>query len=141
MTRSEILLDTAFAIALLNTTDAHHATAIALAQQLRRRARLILTRAICLEIGNAMCGLRLRELAAEFLVSLEDDPDIEIIPWNERIYSAAVALFQNRPDKSWSLTDCVSFVVMRERGITDALTSDRHFQQAGFRPLLRTANN
>jgi len=45
-------------------------------------------------------------------------------------------LYQNRPDKNWSLTDCISFVVMQEHGITEALTADRHFEQAGFVPLL-----
>ena len=51
----------------------------------------------------------------------------------------SVALFEERPDKAWSLTDCVSFVVMRERGIAAALMGDRHFEQAGFRAMLRTA--
>lgn len=141
MTRSEILLDTAFAIALLNRNDTHHATAITLGERLRGHARLIVTRAICLEIGNALSSPRARGLAADFLASLEDDPDVEIIPWSDGTYSDALTLFQNRPDKSWSLTDCVSFVVMHERGITDALTPDRHFHQAGFQPLLRPTTN
>ena len=47
------------------------------------------------------------------------------------------AMHKERSDKSWSLTDCISFVVMGEHGITDALTGDRHFEQAGFRALLR----
>jgi hypothetical protein len=51
-------------------------------------------------------------------------------------FDAGMELYADRPDKDWSLTDCISFVVMQERGITDALTGDRHFEQAGFRALL-----
>jgi uncharacterized protein len=53
------------------------------------------------------------------------------------LFSAGLELFRSRRDKEWSLTDCMSFVVMRERGITDALTNDHHFEQAGFRILLK----
>jgi predicted nucleic acid-binding protein len=52
------------------------------------------------------------------------------------LFDMAFTLYGNRPDKSWSLTDCASFVVMRERGLTEALTTDEHFRQAGFRALL-----
>jgi predicted nucleic acid-binding protein len=141
MRRTEVLVDTAFAIALLNTEDDHHLAAIALGNQLRGRARLVLTRAVCLEIGNAMSNPRLRSQVANLLAGMEADPNVEILPWSEREYSNALALFRSRPDKAWSLTDCMSFVIMRERGITDALTTDNHFRQAGFQPLLRhTAN-
>ena len=54
-----------------------------------------------------------------------------------RLFAAGLDLYRNRPDKAWSLTDCISFVVMRERSITEALAYDRHFEQAGFRALLR----
>ena len=59
-----------------------------------------------------------------------------IVLLSEALCAVALQLFQARADKEWGLTDCVSFVVMQERAITDALTADAHFQQAGFRSLL-----
>jgi hypothetical protein len=53
------------------------------------------------------------------------------------LFDARVALYGERMDKDWPLTDCISFVVMQREGITDALTGDRHFEQAGFVPLLK----
>jgi predicted nucleic acid-binding protein len=52
------------------------------------------------------------------------------------LFAAGVELYGTRPDKEWSLTDCISFVVMKREGLTDALTGDRHFEQAGFKVLL-----
>jgi hypothetical protein len=62
---------------------------------------------------------------------------VEVVPMTSDLYGQAFDLFRNRPDKEWGLTDCASFVVMRARGMTDALTSDDHFEQAGFQALLR----
>jgi len=89
-----------------------------------------------LEIGNALAKLRYRSSAIELLDSLEKDPNVEIIPLSEQIYKQALQLYRERPDKEWGLTDCISFTVMKERRLTDALTTDEHFQQAGFRALL-----
>ena len=52
------------------------------------------------------------------------------------LFERGLALYNARPDKEWSLTDCISFVVMADEGLTDALTGDRHFEQAGFTALL-----
>ena len=62
---------------------------------------------------------------------------VEIVPTSEELYQRAFQLYQSRADKEWGLTDCVSFVVMQDRGLSDALTTDKHFEQAGFRALLR----
>ena len=74
----------------------------------------------------------------QILSSLEADPTVEILPVSPTLYQDAFRLFQERPDKEWGLIDCVSFVVMGARGLVEALTSDEHFEQAGFRALLRT---
>jgi len=71
------------------------------------------------------------------LDSLETDPNVDILPVSEPLYARALQLYRERPDKEWGLTDCVSFLVMRDRRLTEALTTDEHFQQAGFRALLR----
>ncbi len=89
-----------------------------------------------LEIGNALAKQRYRAAAVRLLEALENGPVVEIIPLSEGLYSRAMQLYRERPDKEWGLTDCVSFVVMQERSITEALTADDHFRQAGFRPLL-----
>ncbi len=100
-------------------------------------ARLITTRAIILEIGNALAKARYRKAAVELLDSLEEDPNIEVIPITEELYKKAFQLYRNRPDKEWGITDCISIIIMQDRGLTDVLTPDEHFQQAGFKALLR----
>ena len=97
---------------------------------------MITTRAVILEIGNALARLRYRAAAIELLDSLEEDPNVKIIALSEELYNRAMALYRQRPDKEWGLTDCVSFVVMQDYGITETLTTDEHFKQAGFRALL-----
>ena len=68
---------------------------------------------------------------------LRGNPGVTIVPANTEVFEQGVELYSRRPDKSWSLTDCISFVVMQRYGLTDALTGDHHFEQAGFRVLLR----
>jgi uncharacterized protein len=68
--------------------------------------------------------------------SLADDRRIMIVPPNQELFDEGIHLFAERPDKEWSLTDCISFIIMREYDLTDALTADHHFEQAGFRILL-----
>ena len=69
--------------------------------------------------------------------ALRTNPAAEIVPADDELFEAEVDLYARRPDKEWSLTDCISFVVMAHRGIVEALTGDHHFEQAGFRALLR----
>jgi predicted nucleic acid-binding protein len=68
---------------------------------------------------------------------LRSESTVKIIPSNAELFAAGVKLYAERPDKEWSLTDCISFVIMQQEGLSDALTGDRHFEQAGFRALLR----
>jgi uncharacterized protein len=131
-------LDTSYAIGLASESDRHHARALAWADRLEAdRTRLITTRAVLLEIGNALGKLRYRAAAVQLLSALESDPGVTIVPVTDDLYTAAFDLFQRRQDKEWGLTDCASFVVMAERGLTEALTTDKHFEQAGFVALLR----
>jgi predicted nucleic acid-binding protein len=133
-----VFLDAAYAIALSCPADQFHAAAIALAEDLEvNGARLITTSAVLLEIGNALAKLQHRRAAAQLLAALCADPTVEIVPLSDQLFDLAMKLFSERQDKEWGLTDCLSFVVMSERGITQALTTDEHFQQAGFKVLLR----
>ncbi len=137
LTTSKVFLDTAYAIALSVESDEHHERAEELAEQLEaEQTRLVTTRAILLEIGNALSKKRYRKAAVELLDALEQDPQVEIVPLSEELFEQALKLFRNRPDKQWGLIDCVSFIVMQERGLTEALTTDEHYEQAGFCALL-----
>src|SRR5712691_7102664 len=125
-------------IALSSPPDQFHARAVALAEQLEALGtRLVTPRAVLLEIGNALSKPRYRQAAVQLLAALEADPKVEIEPLSESLYARAIQFYRERPDKEWGLTDCVSFLVMQDRGLIEALTTDEHFQQAGFRALLR----
>jgi uncharacterized protein len=135
---AEVFLDTAYAIALSSAKDLFHQTALLLADQIDAAGiRLVTTRAVLLEIGNALSKQRYREAAFRLLYALETDPNVEILPLTESLYARALQLYQERPDKDWGLTDCVSFIVMQDHGMMEALTTDEHFQQAGFQALMR----
>jgi predicted nucleic acid-binding protein len=135
--QAEVFLDTVYAVALAATSDLLHEQAVRLSEQLEKAGtRLITTQAILLEIGNALSKNRYRTAAIEILSSLESDPSVEIIPLSAERYSKAFNLYKSRPDKEWGLIDCLSFFVMEERGIREALTSDEHFEQAGYNTLL-----
>jgi len=121
-------------------SDQLHARALELAERLEPdRIRLVTTRAVLLEIGNALAKRRYRAASVDLLASLEADPSVEVVDLTPELYAEAFVLYRGRPDKEWGLIDCVSFVVMEGRGIAEALTSDEHFEQAGFRALLREA--
>jgi uncharacterized protein len=134
---AEIFLDASYAIALASRTDQHHARAVELAAWLEAgRVSLLTTRAVVLEIGNSLAKQRYRSAAVSLLEAIEQDPRIEIVPLSEDLYARAAALYKRHTDKEWGLTDCIFFVLMRERGFQEALTADDDFRQAGFRALL-----
>ena len=138
MRSDEFFLDAAYPIALVSTTDQHHVVAAKIAAALKMKPRrLITTRAVLLEIGNALAKPHLRSVGVELLKSFETDPRVVVVSLDDALYQRGFELFNSRSDKAWSLTDCISFVVMSERRLTEALTSDQHFEQAGFTALLR----
>jgi uncharacterized protein len=99
---NEVFLDTSFAIALSSVTDQHHARAIELSNQFEdNKTRLVTTRAIDLEIGNALSKQKYRASAIQLLESLEEDPNVEIVLLTKDLYTAAFKLFKQREDKEW----------------------------------------
>jgi len=100
---------------------------------------MVTTRAVILEIGNSLAKKRHRPSGVAMLELLEHDPQVEIVPLSEELCQRGFELFRRRIDQEWGLVDCVSFVVMEDRRLQDSLTTDQHFEQAGFRALLRTA--
>ena len=138
MAGTEVFLDTAYAIALSAPSDLRHAQAVTLAAWIESSSiRLVTTRAVMLEIGNALAKARYRKAAVDLLEAIENDNAVEIVGLSEALWDRAYRLFRDRTDKEWGMIDCVSFIVMEDRHIADALTTDEHFQQAGFRALLR----
>ena len=135
---NKLFMDASYAIALVSPRDRHHGHASVISREIEtRRIQIVTTRAVTLEVGNALSRPALRSRGLALLDSLEGDPLIEVAPLSEELYERGRSFFLRHRDKDWGLTDCISFVVMRERGLTDALTADGHFRQAGFRPLLR----
>jgi len=131
-------IDTAFVIALAPPRDAHHEVALHLSARASvERIDLVTSDAILLEIGVAFSRLAFRASGIEIIAALRSDPTVEIVSLNSVLFADAVALFAARTDKEWSLADCVSFEIMRARGITKALSTDNHFEQAGFEALMR----
>jgi uncharacterized protein len=134
---TDLFLDASFAISLPVPSDQHHGRALALSQQLEAgERRLVTTVAVLLEIGNALAGPRYRHGAVTLIREIIGDPDTEVVNLQDVLVERAFSFFARHTDKSWGMVDCISFVVMQEHGITEALTADRHFVQAGFRALL-----
>jgi predicted nucleic acid-binding protein len=131
----EWFADTGYWIALANTQDELHQRARTWSRRIR--ARLVTTDAVLLEVADAFAGDRWRSVAVALIEDVLDDPEITVVPLDRPLFIQALALYRSRADKEWGLTDCISFVVMQERGITEALAYDQHFVQAGFSALLR----
>lgn len=129
-----VFADTSFWIALVFTRDQFHSLAREYSQLIE--SEIVTTSAVLLETTNALALPPWRRAVVTLVNRIQDRDDIEVVPLSSDLWERGWKLFVDRPDKGWSLTDCISFVVMHDRGIADALTSDMHFQQAGFRPLL-----
>lgn len=134
---SPLFLDTGYVIALSSPRDRYHEAALHWEQRIRAESMpVVTTRAVQLEIGATFSRVAYRSAGAAILQAFERDAGITVVPLDDDVYGHALALYTSRPDKDWSLTDCVSFVVMRDRAITK-LTTDAHFSQAGFEVLLQ----
>jgi predicted nucleic acid-binding protein len=127
-------VDTLFVIGLTNHRDQYHEKALELAISFDRQP-LFTTDAVLLEIGNTLSG-RFRDQAIQTIEEFFESDEVEIVRLDHILFDKAFDLYKTHRDKSWGLVDCVSFVVMRERGIDEALTCDKHFVQAGFRALM-----
>ncbi|HZV33665.1 MAG TPA: PIN domain-containing protein [Verrucomicrobiae bacterium] len=129
-----VFADTFYFLALLNRHDAFHEKAV-----LASRApdlRLVTTEFVLLELADALCRPGQRELVSAIFHIIETESAFRLVRLSPELFPKGKQLFQNRADKDWPLTNCISFTVMRDEGIEEALTADRHFEQAGFRTLL-----
>lgn len=127
--------DTFYFLSLISSRDRLHARAVQLSQSLA--CPIFTTTWVLTELADALCRPPRREFFGLFLERLRSEPRTIIVPATEDLFEAGLDLYLDRPDKAWSLTDCISFVVMEREGLKEALTGDSHFEQAGFVALLK----
>jgi uncharacterized protein len=132
-------IDTFFIVALVNVRDFYHEKAVELSVEYEGKS-LITTDAILLEISNSLS----RNYKTESVIIIEkllSSFETEIIRLNESLFEKAFSLYKSHADKTWGLVDCMSFVVMKEQNLQNALTCDKHFSQAGFTALMLEESN
>jgi uncharacterized protein len=130
-----ILIDTGYFLALFDPADELRERAISWSNVLRERC--LVTEYVIWECVNALSEPQDRSTAHPIVNHLRANPGYEIISATPDLFDLGLRLHRDRPDKAWSLTDCVSFHIMQQRGIQKALAYDEHFEQAGYTALLR----
>lgn len=135
--RETVFIDTSAFVGLIVQTDFLHKSAIlVMAELVEMKCRLVTTEAVLFEMANGFSATRFRNDTADFINKILQNNDVDV-EWSSRtLFDDAFELYRTRPDKDWSLTDCASFVLMKERNIKLAFTSDKHFEQAGFVKLI-----
>jgi predicted nucleic acid-binding protein len=124
-------IDTFAFIAWLSKRDAAHG--LVASYMANFSDPLVTTEWVLMEVADALSGPDTRAIAVQFLDEIRSDDRVTIVGYEPDCYAGGLRLFRCRPDKGWSLTDCISIYVMHEHGLTEALTGDHHFQQAGFK--------
>jgi predicted nucleic acid-binding protein len=127
--------DTFFFLAFLSPSDEWHEDAVALMDQFA--GQLVTTEWVLVELADAMADPRDRTAGSNFIDALRSDPDVRIVQSGTSLFEHGLKLYKARSDKRWSLTDCISFVVMEQEGLREAVSGDHHFEQAGFVTLMK----
>lgn len=130
-----IFIDTVYLLALVRANDELHERAVRWSDVLNEP--LLVTEYVVWEFVNVCPKPQNRQLVPPILEWIEGDPGVVLKEADRELFTAGFIRFNERLDKAWSLTDCVSFIVMENAGVTQALTNDHHFEQAGFEALLR----
>jgi uncharacterized protein len=128
-------VDTHYLLALINSSEKDHAAAVKHSRG--HVGGLVTTTWVLVEFADALSAVNSRVRAVRFIRGFQAEPYVEIVPSSNDGFALALDRYEQRGDKDWSLTDCLSFLLMEERGIQEALTADHHFEQAGFRALMR----
>ena len=134
---NSVFVDTSFVVALVNEKDQYHNRATELADLLDGYP-LLTTDAVLLEIGNALAR-NFKEEAVQIIEDFLSSDEVEIVHLDIVLFQRAFELYRTHKDKTWGMVDCMSFIVMRERVIADALINDKDFAQAGFNALMRAS--
>jgi uncharacterized protein len=130
--------DTFYWIALTNPKDAAHLEVMEFTAKLGPRTVITTDEVLTELLAYCASSSRLRREVGMAVLRLQIDPDIQVVPQTRSGFLDGLTLYNARPDKGYSLTDCISMQTMRRERITEALTNDRHFEQEGFRALFRT---
>lgn len=129
--------DANYWIGLFNPNDELHDTAVRASKALGR-ARIVTSEMVLAEVLNGLGKFpALRQRTAAAIDAIMSDPNTEVEPQSSLLFREALVLYRQHQDKEWGLTDCASFVIMRRRGLREALTFDHHFEQAQFVALMR----
>lgn len=132
-----VFADANYWIGLFNPKDQLHDAAMAASRTLTR-TRLVTSEMVLVEVLNGLAEFpALRGQVVLAVDAIMADPNTEVVPQSALLFRDALAYFRQHQDKEWGLTDCSSFVIMRQRGLHEALTHDHHFEQVGYTALLR----
>jgi predicted nucleic acid-binding protein len=130
-----IFADTSYFLGLMISNDAVHAKAVEFSE--KSAAPLVTTDWVVMEMGNFLSQPAVRGVFLQWLTAMRREARVTIIEASRGLLDEGIELFANRQDKYWSLTDCISFVIMARYEIGEAATADHHFEQAGFVALLK----
>lgn len=132
-----IFVDTLYWVALLNPQDQWHQKAQE-AKVVIKSVSLITTEAVLIEVLNYFSSFKpqMRQAVAQIVYDILSDSNIEVTSITHDIFLSGLSLYEQRLDKNYSMVDCISMVLMRNRGLTEVLTHDKHFTQEGFTILL-----
>jgi predicted nucleic acid-binding protein len=131
-----VFADASYYVALLNPRDQHHEDSVRVSRALRRP--IVVTGFVLIEVSNVLSSVAARERAVTLWDRLINDPSVAVAPASTQLVVRGLELYSRHADKDWSLTDCISFIVMKEFGLAEALTADHHFEQAGYEAMLLT---
>ena len=138
MAAADVFMDSAGFLALWDASDDHHRAAVGLQAELaREHRRFLTTEYVADETATLLLVRHSHGAAVDFLETIERSEALRLEWIDPARFHAASDWFRKHTGKAWSFTDCVSFAVMRELRVRDAFTTDRHFRQAGFVPLLK----
>lgn len=130
-----VFADTGFYVAMLSKRDSLHDRVLEFLTTFE--GQIVTTEFILIETANFNSRPADRKRFVSLIEQIRADEKTLLVPATSDLFEGGQTLFRNRLDKEWSLTDCISFVVMSDNELSDALTADNHFEQAGFRALLK----
>ena len=129
-----VFADTSYYLALVNSLDRFHHAACRWTTDFAGAS--VTTAWVITELANSMCQTSNRPFFLSLLHDLQSDARVTIVPPTKELFDRGLDLYSHRPDKDWSLTDCISFLVMEDHGLQDAASLDHHFAQAGYNVLI-----
>lgn len=125
-------MDTSYVLALYDKKDKYHSKANELKKSFNDSDKFVLSDAVILEIGNGLSEPKFRNDVTSFITEIRSSTNFRILHLSKRILQGGLNIFSSYQDKYWGLVDCISFFIMKEQNISNALTADSHFKQAGF---------